>query len=150
MWCFPAPRDDTKDSTYISGVVGAAYRPETSDRLNALVKYQYLYDNPGAGQVTVDGTTSSPAQISHIFSADATYALNEKFSIGAKYAVRIGEIRDRTLGADWTESQAHLGHCPARLSHGERVGCDGRGPGAVVTHHWHNRLWLCGGDLPRS
>jgi hypothetical protein len=101
--------DDTKDSTYVSGVIGAAYRPENSDRLNALVKYQYLYDNPGAGQVTVDGTTSSPAQISHIFSADATYALNEKFSIGGKYAFRIGEIRDRTLGADWTESQAHLG-----------------------------------------
>jgi len=101
--------EDTKDSTYISGVVGAAYRPETSDRLNALVKYQYLYDNPGTGQVTVDGTTSSPAQISHIFSADGTYALNEKFSIGGKYAFRIGEIKDRTLGADWTESQAHLG-----------------------------------------
>ncbi len=101
--------DDTKDSTYISGVIGAAYRPELSDQLNALVKYQYLYDNPGAGQVTVDGTTSSPAQISHIFSADATYALNEKFSIGGKYAFRIGEIRDRSLGSDWTESQAHLG-----------------------------------------
>jgi len=101
--------DDTLDSTYVSGVIGAAYRPVLNDRLNALVKYQYLYDNPGSGQVTIDGSTDSPAQISHIFSADATYAVNEKFSVGAKYAVRIGEIKDRTLGADWTNSQAHLG-----------------------------------------
>ena len=100
----------TKDSTYISGVIGAAYRPAKSDRLNALFKYNFLYDNPGAGQVTVDGTTSSPAQISHILSADATYQLTQKLAIGGKYGFRIGELLDRTTpGADWTFSQAHLG-----------------------------------------
>jgi hypothetical protein len=98
-----------KDSAYISGVIGAAYRPAKSDRLNALFKYNFLYDNPGAGQVTVDGTTNSPAQISHILSADATYQLTQKLAIGGKYGFRIGELRDRTAGADWTFSQAHLG-----------------------------------------
>ncbi|MDE2383507.1 MAG: TonB-dependent receptor [Alphaproteobacteria bacterium] len=101
--------DSTKDSAYISGVIGAAYRPAKSDRLNALFKYNFLYDNPGAGQVTVDGTTSSPAQMSHILSADATYQLTQKLALGGKYGFRIGEIKDRSLGADWTFSEAHLG-----------------------------------------
>ena len=101
--------NDTKDSTYINGVVGFAYRPTTNDRINALVKYNFLYDNPGAGQVTADGTTYSPAQISHVFSGDLIYNVNEKLALGAKYGFRVGELRDRTLGADWTYSQAHLG-----------------------------------------
>ncbi len=100
---------DVKDSAYVSGVVGFAYRPAANDRLNALVKYNFLYDNPGDGQVTADGTTSSPAQISHIFSADATYQLTQKIAIGGKYGFRIGEIRDRTPGSGWVASQAHLG-----------------------------------------
>ncbi len=100
---------DVKDSAYVSGVVGFAYRPATNDRLNVLVKYNFLYDNPGDGQVTADGTTSSPAQISHIFSADATYQLTQKIAIGGKYGFRIGEIKDRTPGSGWVASQAHLG-----------------------------------------
>ena len=101
--------DTTKDSTYINGIIGAAYRPELSDTVNALFKYNFIYDNPGAGQVTLDGTTSSPAQMSHILSADVTYQLTQKFAVGGKYGFRIGEIRDRAAGADWTTSQAHLG-----------------------------------------
>jgi len=101
--------DSTKDSAYINGLIGAAYRPAKSDKLNAFFKYNFIYDNPGAGQVTLDGTTSSPAQISHILSADATYRLSDKWAIGGKYGFRIGELRDRTVGADWTFSQAHLG-----------------------------------------
>lgn len=101
--------DSTRDSDYAEGSFGFAYRPADSDRLNALVKYAYVYDNPGAGQVGVDGTTSSPAQKSNIFSADATFDLNSSLSIGAKYGFRIGETRDRTAGASWEISQAHLG-----------------------------------------
>ena len=100
---------DTKNSAYINGVVGFAYRPATNDRINALVKYNFLYDNPGAGQVTADGTTYSPAQISHVFSGDVIYNINEKLALGAKYGFRIGELRDRAAGSDWTYSQAHLG-----------------------------------------
>jgi hypothetical protein len=100
---------DVKDSAYVSGVVGFAYRPATNDRVNALLKYNFLYDNPGDGQVTVDGTTSNPAQISSIFSGDITYQATQQIAIGAKYGFRIGEIRDRTPGAAWVASQAHLG-----------------------------------------
>ncbi len=107
--------DSTRDSDYTEGSFGFAYRPADNDRLNALVKYAYVYDNPGSGQVGVDGTTSSPAQMSNIFSADATYDLTNSLSIGAKYGFRMGETRDRTAGATWESSQAHLGIIRADL-----------------------------------
>jgi hypothetical protein len=98
----------TRDSKYAEGSLGFAYRPTTSDKFNALVKYTYLYDDPGVNQVGVDGTTASPAQRSHIFSADAMYDLNKNLTIGAKYGARIGEIKERVAGASWDESSAHL------------------------------------------
>jgi hypothetical protein len=99
----------TKDSDYAEGSFGFAYRPASNDRLNALVKLAYVYDNPGTDQVGVDGTTSSPAQRSTIFSADGTYDVSNKISIGGKYGYRSGETRDRTPGSGWEYSQAHLG-----------------------------------------
>ncbi len=107
--------DTTRNSDYAEGSFGFAYRPADGDRLNALVKYAYVYDNPGSGQVGVDGTSSSPAQMSNIFSADATYDLTNSLSIGAKYGFRIGETRDRTASATWESSQAHLGILRADL-----------------------------------
>jgi hypothetical protein len=101
--------DSTKDSLYAEGTFGFAYRPVKNDRLNALIKYSYVYDNPGIGQVGVDGTTSSPAQRSNIFSADASYDVTQKLTLGVKFGGRIGEIKDRTAGATWQGSQAYLG-----------------------------------------
>ena len=98
----------TKDSAYVEGSLGFAYRAVDSDRFNALAKYTYLHDNPGTNQVSVDGTTASPAQQSHIFSADASYDLVPQLTIGAKYGARIGRIRERVAGADWEKSSAHL------------------------------------------
>ncbi|MBG1233474.1 autotransporter outer membrane beta-barrel domain-containing protein [Aestuariivirga litoralis] len=100
---------DTKSSAYINGVGGIAYRPAKNDRVNALVKYNYVYDNPGDGQSTSDGTTTSPSQISHIVSGDVTYNVTEKLGIGGKYGVRLGKIKDRISSATWTDSAAHLG-----------------------------------------
>jgi hypothetical protein len=100
--------DSTREGDYAEGSVGFAYRPVANDRLNALVKYAYLYDKPGSGQVGIDGTTSSPSQRSHIFSADVIYDLTQQLSLGAKYGFRFGEIKERTPLADWEEAQAHL------------------------------------------
>jgi hypothetical protein len=101
--------DDAKESKYAEGSLGFAYRGTTSDKWNALFKYTYLLDEPGANQVSVDGTTSSPFQRSHILSGDVSYQLNEKLTLGAKYGVRVGEIRDRFPGAGWDRSTVHLG-----------------------------------------
>ena len=98
----------TKDSAYLEASYGFAYRAVDSDRFNALAKYTYLYDNPGANQVGVDGTTASPAQQSHLISVDASYDVVPQLTLGAKYGARIGHIRERVAGADWEKSSAHL------------------------------------------
>jgi hypothetical protein len=99
----------TRNGTYIEGGVGFAYRPIENDRLNALFKYTYVYDLPGADQVSVGGTINGPSQMSHILSADASYDLNEVFTIGGKYGFRLGSTRDRAAGSTWQDSTAHLG-----------------------------------------
>jgi hypothetical protein len=100
---------DAQDGQYIEGSLGFAYRPVKSDRLNALFKYTYLCDLPGADQVTVDGTTMGPSQLSHILSADVMYDLNDWLSVGGKYGLRYGAFRDRTNASTWETELAQLG-----------------------------------------
>ena len=99
----------TRNGTYIEGGVGFAYRPVDNDRLNALFKYTYVYDLPGADQISVGGTTNGPSQRSNILSADASYDLNDIFTIGGKYGFRLGSTKDRAVGSAWQDSSAHLG-----------------------------------------
>jgi hypothetical protein len=106
----------TRDGKYVEGSVGYAYRPVDNDRLNALVKYTFLYDEPGADQVTVNGTTRGPAQRSHIFSADANYDVTPILTLGAKYGFRIGDIKERDGSSDWEKGSAHLGVLRADLT----------------------------------
>ncbi len=96
-----------RNGEYAEASIGYAYRPVENDRLNALFKYTYLYDLPGADQKTVGGSTSGPYQRSHIVSADFIYDLSEFVSVGAKYGVRFGESRNR-LGGSWEDATAHL------------------------------------------
>ena len=112
---FTSATDSAKKGAYVEGSLGYAYRPIDNDRVNALMKFTYLYDNPGANQVTVDGTTSSPAQRSYIFSGDVNYDIIPQLTLGAKYGMRIGETRERTAGSRWTSSQVHLGVLRADL-----------------------------------
>lgn len=103
------------DGQYVEGSIGYAYRPTLNDRLNALFKYTFLYDNPGKDQVTVSGALNGPSQLSHIISADVTYDINEILSVGGKYGFRFGEIKDSAPGSDWEYSTAHLGVIRADL-----------------------------------
>ena len=98
-----------KDGDYMEGSFGFAYRPANSDRLNALLKYTYLLDEPGQDQVTLDGNKNGDSQRSHIFNADVSYDLIPQLTLGAKYGFRIGDTRERVSGADWERSSAHLG-----------------------------------------
>ena len=107
---------DSLDGEYVEGSIGYAYRPVETDRLNALFKYTFLYDYPGVDQVTVNGTTSGPAQLSNILSADVSYDLSKIVTLGAKYGVRIGETKDRTAGSSWEKSSTHLGIVRADLN----------------------------------
>lgn len=103
------------DGDYIEGSLGFAYRPIDNDRLNALLKYTYLEDLPGADQVTVSGSTLGPRQRSHVFSADTTFKLNNYVSIGGKYGFRFGSA-ETTRGSNiYVNSNAQLGIIRADL-----------------------------------
>jgi len=97
------------DADFVEGVIGAAYRPINNDRLNALIKYTYFEDLAPASQITSGGTISSSRQKSQIFSADAIYDLTEKFSIGAKYGYRSGEVAFDRTNDQFIKSDAYLG-----------------------------------------
>lgn len=113
-----------QDTDYVEASLGYAYRPVSNDRLNMLFKYTWLYDMPGNGQL-VSGSTRdlyAAAQRSHILSADLIYDLTPWLSVGGKYGLRFGEIRNRVdngngtdFVGEWTASSAHLGIIRADL-----------------------------------
>jgi lipopolysaccharide assembly outer membrane protein LptD (OstA) len=80
------------DGGFTEAVVGYAYRPVHNDRLQALTKYTYFYNVPGADQVAVNGTAVEFIQKSHIAAVDVTYGLTPGFSVGGKYAYRVSQM----------------------------------------------------------
>jgi hypothetical protein len=76
---------------YTEAVVGYAYRPVRNDRLNALVKYTYFYNVPTTDQFGLQNTATQFLQKSHIAALDLTYDLTANWSVGGKYAYRLGE-----------------------------------------------------------
>ena len=99
---------DFRDGEYVEASLGYAYRPVLDDRLNLLLRYSYLRDLPGEDQVTVDGTTNGPLQVSNIFSIDGNYDIGPKWTVGAKYGYRSSKVSTRGSGV-FTDSTAHLG-----------------------------------------
>ena len=82
---------------YTEGVVGYAYRPVGHDRLSALAKYTYFYNVPTTDQVMVQNTAVEFIQKSHIAALDLSYDLTDNWSVGGKYAYRLGQASlDRT------------------------------------------------------
>jgi flagellar motor protein MotB len=96
------------DGDYTEAVLGYAYRPVDHDRLNALFKYTYFYNLPAAEQVTVANTAAEYIQKSHILSTDVTYDLTTRWSLGAKYAYRHGQLSQSRVDPQFFDSRAHL------------------------------------------
>ena len=99
------------DADFMELGLGYAYRPIDNDRLNALVRYEYLSDLAPDDQqnATRTGSASDFEQRSHVVSADAIYDVTPKLAVGAKVGYRISEIRDTTVdGSDFFDSQAFL------------------------------------------
>jgi flagellar motor protein MotB len=76
---------------FTEAVVGYAYRPVRNDRLNALVKYTYFYNVPTTGQLGAQDTASEYLQKNHIVALDVNYDLTANWSVGSKYAYRMGQ-----------------------------------------------------------
>ncbi|MEM9279202.1 MAG: TonB-dependent receptor, partial [Pseudomonadota bacterium] len=103
------------DGDYIEGSIGWAYRPVADDRLNALFRYTYLEDLPGAQQVNVQNQLLGPRQRSHVLEADFIYDLNERLSVGGKYGFRIGQVSADRTSDNFVDSSAHLAIARADL-----------------------------------
>ncbi len=93
---------------YLEGVIGFAYRPVNNDRLNALFKYTYFYDLPSPGQRIGVAGVGDYSQRSHVLSVDAAYDVTKWVTLGAKYAFRLGEVRDNSVHGPWFDSKAQL------------------------------------------
>jgi flagellar motor protein MotB len=80
------------DGEYTEATMGYAFRPVRHDRLNALVKYTYFYNVPTSDQVTQSNMAAEYIQKSHVAAVDLTYQLRANWSVGGKYAYRMGQI----------------------------------------------------------
>jgi flagellar motor protein MotB len=80
------------DGGYTEAVIGYAYRPVQHNRLSALAKYTYFYNIPTTDQVALQNTAAEFIQKSHIASFDLTFDLTADWSIGSKYAFRLGQV----------------------------------------------------------
>jgi flagellar motor protein MotB len=93
---------------YTQAVVGYAYRPVRNDRLNALVKYTYFYNVPTTDQLGLQQTATEFLQKSHIAALDVTYDLTANWSVGGKYAYRLGEASLDRVQPDFFDNTAQL------------------------------------------
>ncbi|QKT04625.1 OmpA family protein [Ectothiorhodospiraceae bacterium 2226] len=96
------------DGRYTEAVLGYAYRPVNHDRLNALFKYTYFYNLPTADQVTLSNTPAAFIQKSHILAADVLYDLTARWTVGGKYAYRLGQVSQDRENPEFFDSNAHL------------------------------------------
>jgi uncharacterized repeat protein (TIGR01451 family) len=83
---------DFYDGNFTEAVVGYAFRPVSNNALNALFKYTYFYNMPTTDQITPNDGAAQYIQKSHILSVDAMYDVTRSWTIGGKYAQRIGKL----------------------------------------------------------
>jgi len=99
---------DFYDGGYTEAVIGYAYRPVRHDRVSALAKYTYFYNIPTTDQVTSQNTAAEFIQKSHIAALDVTYDLTANWSVGGKYAYRLGQMSLDREQPEYFDNSAHL------------------------------------------
>jgi flagellar motor protein MotB len=96
------------DGKYTEAVLGYGFRPINNDRLNMLFKYTYFYNVPTEGQVTSTSIAADVIQKSHVLALDAMYDINSRWSLGGKYAYRLGRVSLDRTNPQFFDSRAHL------------------------------------------
>lgn len=99
---------DSLNSDYTEALLGFAYRPVDNDKLNALVTYNYLYDLAPSDQFTASNQQNDYQQRSHVFGVDINYDLTKRWTFGAKYAHKVGELRQGREEGEWFDSKTSL------------------------------------------
>ena len=96
------------DGDFVELSAGAAYRPVDNSRWNALFKYTYYYTLPSPGQVSPANVVLDFAQKSHVLNFDVIHDLQPWVSVGFKYGLRLGELKDNKVAGEWFSSRAQL------------------------------------------
>jgi len=96
------------DGEFKEYVIGYGYRPVRNDRLNTLFKYTYFYNIPSSDQLIIGGGAADFIQKSNIVSVDTIYDLSERWSIGGKYAYRLGQVALDRQNPEFFDSRASL------------------------------------------
>jgi flagellar motor protein MotB len=96
------------DGGYTEAVIGYGYRPVAHDRLNALAKYTYFYNVPTTEQVTPQNLSAQFIQKSHIGALDLTYDVTDRWSVGGKYAYRLGQVSLDREAREFFDNRAQL------------------------------------------
>jgi len=108
---------DLYSGNFTEVVMGYGYRPVDNDRLNTLFKYTYFYNvpfgglsatDPLSGQVVGSSVPIDFIQKSHILSLDAIYDLTQRWSVGGKYAYRLGQLAQDRSNPEFFDSRASL------------------------------------------
>ena len=73
-----------------------------------MLKYTYFYNFPAAEQVTGANTAAGHIQRSHIVSADVMYDLTPRWTLGGKYAYRLGQVALDRDNPEFLDSRASL------------------------------------------
>jgi flagellar motor protein MotB len=99
---------DFYDGGYTEAVIGYAYRPVRHDRLSTLAKYTYFYNVPTTDQLGAQNVAAEFIQKSHIAALDLTYDLTSNWSVGGKYAYRLGQVSLDREDPQFFDNSAHL------------------------------------------
>ena len=99
---------DFYNGDFTEAVLGYALRPVNDDALNALFKYTYFYNMPTTDQVSLNNSANQYIQKSHILSIDAMYDITKNWSLGGKYAYRLGQLSVDRENPEYFDSNAHL------------------------------------------
>jgi hypothetical protein len=99
---------DFNEAEFTEASIAAAYRPIWDDRFNLLAKLTWLEDLSPTSQ-TFNGETLNFRQRSRIASVDANYDLTSRFTLGAKYGYRSGDVTSDRESDDFFRSEAQLG-----------------------------------------
>ncbi len=89
-------------------MVGYGYRPVSSDRLDVLAKYTYFYNMPTTAQTTLQSLAAQYIQKSNIASLDVTYDLTSRWTLGGKYAYRVGQLSLSRENPEYFDNTAML------------------------------------------
>jgi flagellar motor protein MotB len=96
------------DGRFTEAVLGYGYRPIENDRWNSLFKYTYFYNMPTTDQATTQNTSVDFLQKSHIMSLDTIFDMTERWSLGGKYAYRLGQVSQDRINPEFFDSRASL------------------------------------------